>query len=88
MEPATNLMALRELVKLMQNESGIDFRNTLLDPPVPMNFFKGGLLGGHGQGGQSFTNGVGHAGGIYDGLTFIRATQCQCYFILWEDINS
>ena len=45
MEPAINMMALRELVKLMHNESGIDYRNTLLDPPVPMNFFKGGLLG-------------------------------------------
>ena len=45
MEPAINMMALRELVKLMHNDSEIDFRNTLLDPPVPMNFFKGGSLG-------------------------------------------
>uniref|UniRef100_A0A7S2ICD9 Uncharacterized protein n=1 Tax=Helicotheca tamesis TaxID=374047 RepID=A0A7S2ICD9_9STRA len=36
MEPAINLMDLHELVKKMQEESEIDFRNVLLIPPVPM----------------------------------------------------
>lgn len=35
-EPAINLMDLHELVKKMQEESEIDFRNVLLIPPVPM----------------------------------------------------
>eukprot|EP00566_Odontella_aurita_P015317 CAMPEP_0113566374 /NCGR_PEP_ID=MMETSP0015_2-20120614/22686_1 /TAXON_ID=2838 /ORGANISM="Odontella" /LENGTH=348 /DNA_ID=CAMNT_0000468653 /DNA_START=98 /DNA_END=1144 /DNA_ORIENTATION=- /assembly_acc=CAM_ASM_000160 len=36
-EPAINLLELHELVALMEKESEIDFRNTLLIPPVPMN---------------------------------------------------
>eukprot|EP00568_Trieres_chinensis_P009264 CAMPEP_0183292410 /NCGR_PEP_ID=MMETSP0160_2-20130417/1472_1 /TAXON_ID=2839 ORGANISM="Odontella Sinensis, Strain Grunow 1884" /NCGR_SAMPLE_ID=MMETSP0160_2 /ASSEMBLY_ACC=CAM_ASM_000250 /LENGTH=369 /DNA_ID=CAMNT_0025453353 /DNA_START=155 /DNA_END=1264 /DNA_ORIENTATION=+ len=35
-EPAINLMELHELVDLMRKESEIDFRNTILIPPVPM----------------------------------------------------
>ena len=31
-------MALGELLKLIQKESGINFRNTLLVPPAPMHF--------------------------------------------------
>ena len=44
-EPAINLMALGELVELMQKESEIDFRNTLLVPPVPMNSGETGAPG-------------------------------------------
>lgn len=35
-EPAINLMDLHELVKMMQAESEIDFRNVVLVPPTPM----------------------------------------------------
>ena len=45
MKPAINLMALGELVELMQKESEIDFRNTLLVPPVPMNSGETGAPG-------------------------------------------
>ena len=41
-EPSINMMELRELVKLIQKESKIDFRNTILVNPVPINFGKAG----------------------------------------------
>ena len=34
-EPAINLMALHELVEMMQKESEIDFRSVVLVPSVP-----------------------------------------------------
>lgn len=36
-EPAINLMALHDLVEMMQKESEIDFRNVVLVPPTPLS---------------------------------------------------
>jgi hypothetical protein len=36
-EPSINLMALHDLVEMMQKESEIDFRNVVLVPPTPLS---------------------------------------------------
>lgn len=58
-----------------------------LIPQYPWTFSKEDRWGSRPRR-TKFHNWLGTRWGIYDGLTFIRATQCQCYFILWEDINS